>query len=755
MKASGNDKWFLIALSIMIVATLVLSGCGAAKNTKAGTSTTTVSSMPFPPIRTGDITAGPKVDVATQSVNPTGGVIAVSKPGDIMDGFVIDVPPNSYSAGTTFKVSSAPITGQTFGSDINPISPMIYVDNGGTYSNDMMYIRVPVNVPAGYFAMGFIYDASTKQLEGMPLISSDSSSITVGTRHFSDFFISVISKTLLNKDIDSGFRPGIDDWQFTNRGSYISPGGHCEGQSLSALWYYCTRPDGTNARLFGRYDNNGNQPVTPGFWYDDSFGYRFASVIQEDIDGSSFANNLWESLSGKTAQQDKNGNWQWVNGPGIGDEATWDLFAYSILTTKEPQLVCIEDNAGSGHAMVCYEISADGNLLVADPNYPGNTERIIKYTNGKFQPYNSGANADDIANGNGQAFENIQYFAKSTVLSWNQIAQHWGELKGGTIGDNQFPAYMLEYKNDQGNWVDLVDGLQTPYDSIAIKAISLANVNTGLQVFIDGKASQFDANSNHDLLPGDNKLGIEILGQVNVTDKDGNPVAKWKYIDFQYVNVTYNAVTTGPQNMTQVGQMTHSNQPEGAFGTPDNPYSVTLSGQLKGDPALQFEGVEYYQQYGAQSDVMAFVWSIPKSVAASSTSATAASLIRKLGADGLSISFSNPKQTKIVRTDTSSGGSSTTTITWLGWGDGTAMTTGSNYSWSNGGSITRDMIAQLDTTRSGEGENSIMATSSSTIIQLTAKIRVQVHSVDQTGQVSDSDNTMTGPETVVIRLVQR
>ena len=133
MKACGNDKWFLIALSIMIAATLVLSGCGVANNTKAGTSTTTVSSVPFPPVRTGDITAGPKVDVVTQSVNPTGGIIAVSKPGYIMDGFVIDVPPNSYSAGTTFKVSSAPITGQTFGNDINPISPMIYVDNGGTY----------------------------------------------------------------------------------------------------------------------------------------------------------------------------------------------------------------------------------------------------------------------------------------------------------------------------------------------------------------------------------------------------------------------------------------------------------------------------------------------------------------------------------------------------------------------------------------------------------------------------------------------
>jgi hypothetical protein len=96
---------------------------------------------------------------------------------------------------------------------------MIYVDNGGVESNELMYIRVPVTVPAGDFAMGFIYDATTKQLEGMPLIATDPDSIIVGTRHFSNFFISMISETLLNTDIDSGFRPGVDDWQFTNYGS--------------------------------------------------------------------------------------------------------------------------------------------------------------------------------------------------------------------------------------------------------------------------------------------------------------------------------------------------------------------------------------------------------------------------------------------------------------------------------------------------------------------------------------------------------
>ena len=232
---------------------------------------------------------------------------------------------------------------------------MIYVDNGGTYANDLMYVRVPVKVAAGDFAMGFYYDSTTKQLEGMPLISTDADSVTVGTRHFSDFFISEISDTLLSGDIDSGFRPGVDDWQFTNRGSYIAQGGHCEGQSLTALWYYCIQPDGADARLYGRYDNNGDQPPTPGFWYDDSLGYRFASIVQSDIDADSFANQMWDTLAGgKALQQDENGNWQTVDVPGIGDQATWDLFAYAMEVTKEPQLVGLFSSAGGGHAMIVY-----------------------------------------------------------------------------------------------------------------------------------------------------------------------------------------------------------------------------------------------------------------------------------------------------------------------------------------------------------------------------------------------------------------
>ena len=60
-----------------------------------------------------------------------------------------------------------------------------------------------VEIPEDQFAMGFIYDATTKKLSGMNLVATSPNSITVGTRHFSSFVISTIAKVGLKKDIDS------------------------------------------------------------------------------------------------------------------------------------------------------------------------------------------------------------------------------------------------------------------------------------------------------------------------------------------------------------------------------------------------------------------------------------------------------------------------------------------------------------------------------------------------------------------------
>jgi hypothetical protein len=507
---------------------------------------------PHPPVRTGEITLGQKVDVASQSIGTEGGILSMLKPGDPLDGFVLAVPPGSYPANRTFKVSYAPITKQTFGNDFNPITPMIMVDNGGGYADELINITIPVKVPDGYFAMGFLYDDKTKQLEGMPLITQDADSITVGTRHFSNFLISMISKSMLKDDIDSGFQPGIDDWQFANRGSYIAPGGQCEGQSLAAMWYYCTQPDGKDLCLYARYDNNGNKPETPGLWVDDSLGYRFCSTVHSDIDLGAFAYKFWDNLSGvvyKSRGRDIV--------PGISDETQRNLFAFSMQLTGEPQQVGIISLSGvGGHVMICYRINK-GTLYVADPNYPGNTERRIVYANNKFEPYNSGANKADIDAGKGMKFERILYTAKTTIIPWDTIAKRWTEFKNGTIGNDKFPQWKLLVADSKGSTIELIDGLVVTEQLLAVGAAQLPNQAITYGAYIDGTLVQA-IDGKIPLKPGNNVIGFVIWGEKNNV---------WKYIDFKYINVIYKAEEPLPSNArVKVTLIITQVSPECSFG---------------------------------------------------------------------------------------------------------------------------------------------------------------------------------------------
>ena len=471
-----------------------------------------------PPRPTGTVSTGPSLIVASQVVGTSGGGVKVQKPGDPLDGLEIQIPAGAYSSDRQFNISSAPISGHDFGEYFQPLSPLITIENGGEYSNGLMTVRIPVEIPPDYFAMAFYYDEETGSLEGIPFVSADETSVTVATRHFSNLTVSGIENAvldaLLEAGIDSGFRPGADDWQFTNYGSYIAPGGHCAGQSLTALWYYCERPDGVDPFLWGLYDKNGKEPATPDLWADDSYGYRFASTVHEDINWSSFENDFMFELR------------------GASDELAFKAFAYGMQLTGEPQEVGIYSSAGGGHDMICYRVDR-GNLYIADPNYPGNTERRIEYSNGSFKPYNSGANAAEIEAGNGKAYETIQYCAKTATIDWARIAARWNEFKAGTIGNDRFPAYQIVVVDDENNAEPLVDGYVSELKKIRIRVD--ANVPLGTKVYRNGVKVDRDANGKYELADGNNIIGVEIWGDVNNDPQN----RQWQYIDFQYINVQY------------------------------------------------------------------------------------------------------------------------------------------------------------------------------------------------------------------------
>lgn len=453
------------------------------------------------------INLGPEMNLGSQTVATSGGMVSINRPDDPLDGFQIDVPSGAYDGARTFDISYAPIIGHDYDENFNPISPMIIVENGGEYAEELMLVTIPVDIPDDSFAMAFYFDTDAGKLEGVPLVDETPDSITVATRHFTNLLVSAVNKNVLSQDIDSGFRPGVDDWQFVNWGSFIAPKGHCAGQALSAMWYYCER--GTPP-LSGLYDNNGGEK-TSELWQDDSWGYRLASTVQKSINWDSFENKLVENLA------------------GVDDDLTYKAFAYSMLLTGEPQEVGIFNTAvGGGHDMVCYRVK-DNTLYIADPNYPGNLDRKIEFVGGSFKPYNSGANAAEIAAGRGKAYDKIAYCAKSATIDWNMVGECWAELDNGTIGNSHFPAYDIKVKGDDGTVLAYTDGFKT--ESEAVWFLIESNVpGTKLNCWVweDGHRLEPGANG-YELSIGRNRLGLEIAGE---TPRNG-----WKYVDFIYVDV--------------------------------------------------------------------------------------------------------------------------------------------------------------------------------------------------------------------------
>jgi hypothetical protein len=478
----------------------------------------------------GNITLGPATPLTTQTIPPAGGVISIP------NGPTLTVSPEAYTQPTTFKITSTEITTHKLGPLFHPASPLISIDNGHAYANDPMVLKIPITLAKDEFALGFFYDRKTGRLEGLPLVAEDAQSITVLTRHFSDIVISKAKKAeVINAlPLDSGYLPGADDWQFTNFGSWLAPAGHCAGQSITSLWYYFEKKKAAGERaLYGRYDNNDYGMGTIELQNDDSWGYRFASVVQSELD--------WNSLSRRIVRK--------FNGFNSG--LTWLAFAYAIHLTGEPQYIEIwgqsTDQNGktteAGHAMVVYKADATG-LYIADPNYHGNANRKITLAAGQLQPYNSGLNKAEIDKGNGMSFPVLLYIGKTAIADWPNVATRYAEIATAKIGNDKFPNWKITYMVQEGpnqKWYELPKVVKTaepklrlhikfPYGSGAAPYRVTVYKGTAPQ-----NTGSFDANGDAyytaSLEKGVNNLGFYYFK----LDANGDE----QYIDFKRARVLF------------------------------------------------------------------------------------------------------------------------------------------------------------------------------------------------------------------------
>ena len=392
-------------------------------------------------------------EITRQQISPEGGVLKVDLPGDPLDGLEIKVPSGAWKIPVELVLQRREIAEHDFGPLFNPVSPLLQVQNPGLLAEEPLEISIPVTIPEGYFGMAFYCDPRSGRLEGLMPLASEKDRVVAATRRFSDIVVSVVSMDAVTGDlnIDTGFRPGYDDWQVPNRGSWIAPRGHCAGQSVAAMWYFYERRLGGERPLYGRYDNNNRGYGTLDFWQDDSWGYRLSSVIQRELN--------WDSQIYQTLRELR----------GANDPVTMMAFAYIMQLTGGPQYVGItSDNPPAGHAIIAYRMERD-RIYVSDPNHHGQ-ERYIAYENGRFLPYNSGLNAQAIAEGNEVAFTRIGYLPLSRWMDWEGIGRRWQEVFAGEgrVGEDFFPPVTVEVLVSDGtnfSWIPLVDRYATDEDT--------------------------------------------------------------------------------------------------------------------------------------------------------------------------------------------------------------------------------------------------------------------------------------------------
>jgi len=492
------------------------------------------------PVMPGEsITLGTMQSETQADITSTGGDINVTNPNSLIDGMKINIPNGAYAESTNFSISTTEIKSHNLGSNFNPITPLITIDNGHTFSNAPMTVSIPIKINADEFAMAFYYDKASGTLEGIPIVDLTENLITIKTSHFSDLLISKILKgELEDLKIDTGFTPGYDDWQFVNNGSYIATNGHCAGQSISSMWYFYEKyKKAGERRLYGRYDNNDYGTGTVDFDRDDSWSYRYASVVQSQL--------AWDSNSKLILNELR----------GASDYLTFYAFAYSMLISQNPQYTGIcyylpDGTIGGGHALVVYKIEKN-IIYVADPNYPGDATRTITYdTNtGKFLSYQSGANAEEIKKGNSTAYTYIGYFAVSSLINWDIIGAEYEKMIAGKSGDDLFPKFEVSVLKK----VDSVTGVETfekCAGTIIITEEETAKISPELKgklqfkldsQFIDQRLYLYNGTSlilgpeirryvTVDLNKGENAIGFYSDVQVN---------GEAEYIDFERVKVMY------------------------------------------------------------------------------------------------------------------------------------------------------------------------------------------------------------------------
>ena len=388
--------------------------------------------------------------IPDQTLSTAGGTITVSRPGTPLDGMTIRLPANAFPAPLTIGISYAPAGNFPGPSGSTVISPLLtFRTSDGGLATSPMLLTVPVTVPAGSFPAMILRDAATGRQEVLTTVAYTATSITVMTGHLNGrrlmgsdgsfapsggatlrdpaatgtAAVIALPEALLAQDHDTGFRPGVDSWEFRPVGTIVSSEPSA-AIAATAAWYYVAKK-ATNGKLWKKYQE------AEGIELSNRRGLRWTSLAAQIFGGTgSDVTSVLNLLAGTPIP----------GGPDLNAKVTSSSFnslrSALTLSPGSPQVAfLLAENKNDGGVEVVVYRSTNQTLYAVDPGAPSEAVQLTFTANGMTPVTLTGSSLQ---------YTGIFATGFSLLSSVQELQTQWPKVADGTIGNDVFPTFRAK-----------------------------------------------------------------------------------------------------------------------------------------------------------------------------------------------------------------------------------------------------------------------------------------------------------------------
>lgn len=527
-------------------------------------------------------------------VGSAGGTLRYQHAGDPLNGLTIVVPAGAYLTATTWSVIADSSVRPALPADFVQVGPTLIISNGQGYADSSISLTMPMTVPGTDAVAPFYFDPVTGTLELIPILSRDDSSASLATRHFSADLMAIpglqvpgaglrmssfgsvrvvwvrIPSSKLAGTFDSGFRVGTDNWEFENRGDYISSDGDCEGMSITEIYYYYFFRLGGKPALYHHFDTSlANQ-------WDNVQGIRYSGSVQGDYEA--LARRGVNQLGALIAAANNNSI--------PASSLTSTSIVLSLKLTQQPILLALLGPVG-GHAVVAYSVTTVGSqttVSIADPNYPA-TPRTMVFSNGVLTPVGLAINANSPLD----FFTRAYALGVTSEVPLRKLDARATEFFAKQSGNDRYPSAYAMRVRDSINQSWRTMAFQVATDTIRTTSSELAGqmlcsdcglMRTGvtppdlqyLAIYNDsGRVHVDSGTSTTTLAPGRTQF---VMAGFALSPTPGVHQALYGFVDSKILQVIYQPFRVFPGNLTgSIGAPADFAATNGGLATPTSIYT--------------------------------------------------------------------------------------------------------------------------------------------------------------------------------------